>query len=229
MSTKTETEYASEAAELLQPCLDKVFVNWIRDQLTSLLQARDEEETFRVETTKIIMALGCRDDLKDKSLLENVLALQASRDQLKAELDSRIKDYTANFVAFDKERATLKAELETANRKLSKFLRLMEFAQSQDDAQTEQEIAASATFREAMAFTNSELLESENKVLLECAAVMRGVLTSCQVRSEPYIPPYVREDITLRMENALKAVSDAGISIDAILLSRLTNEPGQSQ
>jgi len=60
-----------------------------------------------------------------------------------------------------KETGKLIDELAEANRKLGKFIRLIEFAQSADDAQTEREIGASATFRESLAYTNSEVLEYE--------------------------------------------------------------------
>lgn len=52
-------------------------------------------------------------------------------------------------------------ELEFANAKLATLSRLIDLARNCDDAKSEAKLAASASFSEALAYTNSELLEKE--------------------------------------------------------------------
>jgi len=95
-----------------------------------------------------------------------------------------------------KETGKLIDELAEANRKLGKFIRLIEFAQSADDAQTEREIAASATFREALAYTNSEVLEYEVEELRTANTKLKSENESLRnegletVRVEPNSPTW---------------------------------------
>lgn len=52
-------------------------------------------------------------------------------------------------------------ELEFANAKLATLSRLIDLARNCDDAKSGAELAASASFSEALAYTNSELLEKK--------------------------------------------------------------------
>lgn len=66
---------------------------------------------------------------------------------------------------------TLERELGEANAKLSKLSRMIDIAGQANDAASEAEVANSATFLEALAHTNTEMVEAERDQL--CAEVER--------------------------------------------------------
>lgn len=81
----------------------------------------------------------------------------AKRDELNA-ADCTSAEYLTGFMDFARQ---LERELQEANNKLAKLSRLIDLAEKANDAQTEIEVACSATFAEALAYQNAELLKQE--------------------------------------------------------------------
>jgi hypothetical protein len=77
----------------------------------------------------------------------------------------------------------LERELIFANEKLSRLSRIIDIAESINNGKTEQEVAASATFNEAMAMTNTEFVEKELKRAKLLAKVLYLALANDGIRS----------------------------------------------
>lgn len=71
----------------------------------------------------------------------------------------------------------LESERDEALGKLKVLHRLIEISQNVDDSKSETEIASSATFQEALALTNADLVEEENKQLRKELADARRALS----------------------------------------------------
>ncbi len=84
---KTEDDYEREAGKLVRQCIAEYKLSKMEgmNRIASLLEARDQVEFYKTETMKIIMALG--DELKDRTLLENVLFLKQDRDEARGQLE----------------------------------------------------------------------------------------------------------------------------------------------
>lgn len=70
----------------------------------------------------------------------------------------------------------VKKELEEAREKLARLSRMIEISQKADDEKSEAEIAASVSFREAMAITDGEIIQEELDAWKEDAERLAGEL-----------------------------------------------------
>lgn len=86
-------------------------------------------------------------------------------DQIKSNLWSASQPEI--ITALLKHSRQLELELNAANAKLLKLYRMVEIAEQANDTQTEQQVALSASFQEALAYTRAEMLESQVKTLKE--------------------------------------------------------------
>jgi hypothetical protein len=96
----------------------------------------------------------------------------------------------------------LERELSEANSKLSKLSRIIEIAGQANDAASEMEVANSATFLEALAHTNTEMVEAERDQLKAEVERKRNAALELSKSADAW------HDMAREQNNILKQVSE---------------------